>query len=177
VTPATLPAQRGAQAASPAARWLAAPWLLGAIALLSLAAVGAALVSQHVFEMLPCPWCILQRVIFLALALVALPALALRAPLARRLAAALLVALAAAGVASAAWQHFVAASSTACHLTLADRIVNGLGLAEAWPEVFVAYASCADAKVSLLGLPYEAWSAALFVLLGAMAAQVLRRPG
>ena len=35
-------------------------------------ALGAALVSQHVFDMQPCPWCVLQRLIFVALALAAL---------------------------------------------------------------------------------------------------------
>ena len=47
-------------AESPARRSNA--WL-GMIALVSLAAVAAALVSQHVFDMQPCPWCVLQRVI------------------------------------------------------------------------------------------------------------------
>jgi disulfide bond formation protein DsbB len=34
--------------------------------------VGGALVSQHVFDMQPCPWCVLQRLIFVAIALVCL---------------------------------------------------------------------------------------------------------
>ena len=38
----------------------------------SLAAIGTALVSQHVFDMQPCPWCVLQRAVFAAIALVAL---------------------------------------------------------------------------------------------------------
>ena len=46
-------------------------WLL-ALALLCVAVVGAALVTQHVFDMLPCPWCILQRIIFLVIALLLL---------------------------------------------------------------------------------------------------------
>ena len=33
--------------------------LLLAMAAVSVAAVGIALVSQHVFDMQPCPWCIL----------------------------------------------------------------------------------------------------------------------
>lgn len=37
----------------------------------SLAAIGAALVSQHVFDMQPCPWCVLQRAVFAAMALAA----------------------------------------------------------------------------------------------------------
>ena len=42
------------------------------IAGFSVAAVAAALVTQHGFDMQPCPWCVLQRLIFLAIALVAL---------------------------------------------------------------------------------------------------------
>ena len=43
------------------------------------------------------------------------------------------------------------------------------GLDSRFPEVFAAYASCADAKVDLFGLPYEFWSLGLFILLAAAA--------
>lgn len=142
----------------------------------SLAAVGAALVSQHVFDMQPCPWCVLQRVIFVAIALATLPGLLIRQPWARRTSGALMGVLAAGGMAAALWQHFVAASSTSCKLTLADRIVGGLGLDSLWPEVFAAYASCADAAVKLAGLSYEFYSLALYALLAFIALRVLRRP-
>ena len=62
--------------------------------------------------------------------------------------------------------------STRISKTLADRIISGLGL-DAWqPEVFEVRASCAEAAVSLLGVPFELWSAALFVLLGAAAVRL-----
>jgi protein dithiol:quinone oxidoreductase len=144
--------------------------------LLPLAAVAAALVSQHVFDMQPCPWCVLQRVIFVALALVALTGWLIAAAVVRRAAALVMAVLAGCGIAAALWQHFVAASSVSCNLTLADRIVSMLGLDSLAPDVFAAYASCADAAVKLFGLPYEFWSLALFVLLGAAAIQLLRRP-
>lgn len=149
-------------------RWLAL--------LLPLAALGAALVSQHVFDMQPCPWCVLQRVVFVALALAALPALLTRNRGVNRLAAGLAVVLAACGAAAALWQHFVAASTTSCKLSLADRIVSGLGLDSLWPQVFAAYATCADAAVKLVGLPYEAYSLALFVALGCLAVVAARQP-
>jgi disulfide bond formation protein DsbB len=142
---------------------------------LPLAAVGAALVSQHVFDMQPCPWCVLQRLVFVALALAALPAFISRSRTANRLSAVLVVLLAVCGAAAALWQHFVAASTNSCKLSLADRIVSGLGLDSLWPQVFAAYATCADAAVSLLGLPYEAFSLALFVALGALPLYLLRR--
>ena len=152
--------------------------VLSALALVCLAAIGLALVSQHVYDMQPCPWCVLQRAIFAAIALVCLPGLALAAGWARRLSGALALVLAGAGLAAALWQHFVAAATSSCKLTLADRIVSGLGL-DAWaPEVFAPRASCADAAVDLLGLPYEFWSAGLFVAVGVVAAALTfaRRP-
>ena len=152
--------------------------VLSALALVCLAAIGLALVSQHVYDMQPCPWCVLQRAIFAAIALVCLPGLAMAAGWARRLSGALALVLAGAGLAAALWQHFVAAATSSCKLTLADRIVSGLGL-DAWaPEVFAPRASCADAAVDLLGLPYEFWSAGLFVAVGVVAAALTfaRRP-
>ena len=149
-------------------RWLAL--------LLPLAAVGAALVSQHVYDMQPCPWCVLQRVVFVALALAALPALMTRNRSVNRIGAGLSVVLAACGAAAALWQHFVAASTTSCKLSLADRIVSGLGLDSLWPQVFAAYATCADAAVKLVGLPYEAYSLVLFIALSVLAVVAARQP-
>ena len=139
--------------------------LLG-VAAGSLAAVGAAVLTQHLWGMLPCPYCILQRILFLAIAAAALLALVARHSL-RRVAAGAVVLLAASGAAAALWQHFVAAATASCNLTLADRIIGGLGLDALWPEVFGVWATCADAKVNLLGIPYEFYSLALFVLAAA----------
>jgi disulfide bond formation protein DsbB len=145
-------------------------WML---VLLPLAAVAAALVSQHQFGMLPCPWCVLQRLVFVAIALVALPAALVGTPLARRASALGAMALAGAGVAAALWQHFVASSAASCNLTLADRVMSATGLDQALPSVFAPWASCADAAVKLLGLPYEAWSGALFLGLDTLALLLL----
>jgi protein dithiol:quinone oxidoreductase len=140
--------------------------IFGFTLLLSIGALAAALVSQHVFDMQPCPWCVLQRLIFALLAIAALIGLLWRSVLGLRVAAASGIVLAALGAAAALWQHLVAAQSASCKLTLADRIVSGLQL-DAWlPQVFAATASCADAAVQLWGLPYEYWSLALFGALG-----------
>jgi len=135
-------------------------WLV-AIAALSIGAVCAALFTQYVWDMQPCPWCILQRLLFVVIALLALAG----AFLPGRIVFAGLTALAAfGGIAAAVYQHFVAAKSTSCNLTLADRIVSATGLDRALPLVFEVKASCADAAVNLAGMPYEFWSLALFVV-------------
>lgn len=152
-----------------------ARWLLALSGLVSLAAVGIALVSQHAFGMAPCPWCILQRVIFLVIALVCgIGWLAGgRAP---RLFAGLVALLAASGVAAAVYQNVVAAKAFSCNLTLADRIIGALHLEAAVPFLFRIEASCADAAVTLLGLPYEYWSGALFAVICVVAAWAALRP-
>jgi disulfide bond formation protein DsbB len=153
---------------------------LAAVALACLAAVGAALVSQHAFGMQPCPWCVLQRVIFLAVAIACIVGLLWRSALGRRVGAGLALLLALGGIAAALWQHFQAAASASCNLTLADKIVSRwLQLDALAPDVFEARASCADAAVDLLGVPYDFWSLAVFVAIAVVLARLLstRGPG
>ena len=157
-------------AAAPAAWW-------AAMAVFGLGVVGAALVSQHRFGMEPCAWCVFSRLLFVAIAAASLVGLVWRQRAGTLLAGTLAVLLAIAGVAASLWQHFVAAASGSCNLTLADRIVAGTTLHERLPDVFEARASCAEAAVALLGVPYDFWALGAFVLLGvgAVAAMARRR--
>jgi disulfide bond formation protein DsbB len=150
------------------ARWLAA------MAVLCFVLVGVALVSQHVYGMQPCPWCILQRLIFLGIGLLALLGALAGAALLRTLLVFVMLLLALCGSAAALYQHFVAARSLSCNMTLADRIVSGLGLDRLLPPVFQVTASCADAAVNLAGLPYEFWSLGFYLLLILAALGALR---
>ena len=139
--------------------------LLTVVSLACAASVGLALVAQHRYGMEPCPWCILQRMLFVLLAVLGLFAAALPS-LGRRLLSGVALLGAMSGMAAALWQHFVAAQSASCALTLADRIISATGLDVRWPEAFEVRASCADAAVSVLGVPFELWSLALFALTG-----------
>jgi disulfide bond formation protein DsbB len=127
--------------------------------------------------MQPCPWCVLQRLIFVVIALVGALGWFWRTPVGQRATGWSVSVLAGLGVATALWHYFVANASASCNLTLADRIVSGLELDALLPQVFAATASCADAKVNLLGLPYPLWSLTMFTLLGvAVTMKVLMRP-
>jgi disulfide bond formation protein DsbB len=143
-----------------------------ALSLLCFALVGAALVSQHVFDMQPCPWCILQRIIFLVIALLLLAGAFLPG---RAVFIVGSVAFALAGITTALYQHFVAAKSSSCNLTLADKIISGLGLDKAVPAMFEVKASCADAAVDMLHVPYEFWSLGFFVVVAVAATYTLSR--
>jgi disulfide bond formation protein DsbB len=154
--------------------WSRQAWLV-AIATLSFGAVAVALVTQHMFDMQPCPWCVLQRLVFVAVGVLALAGLGWRSALGQRVLPLLLLLLCSGGIAAALWQHFVAAASASCNLTLADRIVSGLQLDALLPSVFQATATCADAAVNLLGLPYEFWSVTVFIAIEAAALVLLVR--
>jgi len=151
-------------------------WLL-AIAALCVAGVVAALAGQYGFDMRPCPWCILQRLFFIVVALICLAAGAGRSPAAHRGAAAVTVVVSALGIAAALYQHYVAAKSSSCNLTLADKIITALHVDTIAPSLFEVTGSCAEAVVSMLGVPFDFWSLGLFLVVGAAAVAVLMRRG
>ena len=143
---------------------------LAGMAVLSFAAVGVALVAQHQFGVKPCPWCVLQRGIFLLIGTFSLLGWLLSGQrLLRQTAIVVTLLLCAAGVTAAVFQHEVASQSASCAMGLADRIITTLGLEELWPSVFMVTANCADAAAyRLIGLPYEVWSGLLFAGLAAV---------
>jgi disulfide bond formation protein DsbB len=150
---------------------------LAAIALASFAGLGIALVAQHQFGVKPCPWCVLQRGIFLLIGVFSLLGWLAQAKRSLRQAALVVVLLlCAAGLTAAVFQHEVASQSATCAMGLADKIVTALGLEELWPSVFMITANCADAAAyRLIGLPYEVWSGLLFAGLGAAGLVVLNK--
>jgi disulfide bond formation protein DsbB len=154
---------------------LSASRLLLAMAALCVAAVGIALVSQHVFDMQPCPWCILQRIIYLAIAALCLIGAAVSAVMVRQGIGVLTLLLSLSGGASALYQELVASRSASCNLTFADKVISALGLDSAFPPLLQVTANCADAAVSLLGVSYAYWSLALFIVMAAASLGVVLR--
>jgi disulfide bond formation protein DsbB len=147
-------------------------WLL-AMAGLCIAGVAAALVAQYGFDMQPCPYCILQRAIFVVIALVCIAG-ALASGEVRKALAALAGVFAVADAAAAIYQHFVAARSASCALTFADKVINALNIEALSPALFAVRGSCADAAVSVFGVPFEFWSLGLAVVLTLITIRVIR---
>src|SRR5580700_6566244 len=142
----------------------------------ALVAIAVALVSQYGFDLQPCAWCVLQRLLFCVIAIISALGWSRRMRPYRFAVGGLVLIVALLGVAAAAWQHFVAARSNSCDLTLAYRIVGmDLHLDQLAPSVFEARATCAQAAVSLLGVPYDFWSLGLFAVIGWVAIQYMRQ--
>jgi len=149
------------------------PQVLVAIGLVSFAAVGLAALAQYAFDMQPCPWCVLQRFIYIVVGVLALVAAALPG-LGRRLFIGLALLGSLSGVASALWQQLHAVNEASCDLSLAERIVSALHLDSLVPQLFIAYASCGDAAVSVLGIPFAVWSCLLYAILALLLVWSLR---
>ncbi|MGE0310594.1 MAG: disulfide bond formation protein B [Lautropia sp.] len=150
----------------------------GLVFLLAWGGVAAALVSQHAFALEPCPWCIVQRLLYLVVGALALASMGVRqrAAIARTLLG--LAAIASAGALVAAlYQHLVAAKTASCAFTAADRFLMATGLDEALPSVFKATAGCDEANAPMLGIPYSLWSVALAVLLLGLLANAWAKAG
>jgi disulfide bond formation protein DsbB len=134
------------------------------IACVSLLALAVALIAQYVFAVQPCAWCVLQRLLYLVIAVVTWIG-AYGGRTAARIVAALTALLAIAGMAAAWYQLTVASKMLSCAQTYADWIISSTHLDVALPWLFGVYASCMDAAGSLLGVDYAIWSLGLFAIL------------
>lgn len=144
------------------------------IALISFAAVGIALVSQYVYDMPPCAWCVFQRLIYLILGVVCLVG-ALGTRTLSRISAGLSIPLALGGIVAAWYQFSVAAEMESCDQTFADQFMVRSGLDGNFPSLFGIFATCMDARVEVFGIEYALWSLALFALLTIAGVMAWRR--
>ena len=149
------------------------PQVLVAVGVLALGSVALAALAQYAFDMQPCPWCVLQRLISIVVGVLALLA-ALLSNTPRRVLIGLALLGTLCGIAAALWQQLAAVNENSCDLSLAERITTALQLDRLLPQLFIAYASCADAAVSVLHVPFAVWSCAMYVILALLLAWTLR---
>ena len=149
------------------------PQVLALVGVLALGSVALAALAQYAFDMQPCPWCVLQRFIYIVVGVLALVG-AVLSNTPRRIAVGLALLGALSGIASALWQQLAAVNENSCDLSLAERITTALHLDRLLPQLFIAYASCADAAVSVLHVPFAVWSCAMYVVLALLLAWTLR---
>lgn len=134
-----------------------------AIAVTSAGLVGSGLVIGELMRLNPCPLCIFQRVLYLAVAAVAL--FGVVAPGARRVWATLIGLLSAGGLATAlyqSWMQLYPEAASQCGFgepNLIEQLVEWLGVQ--WPFMFMATGFCTS-KEFILGLTMANWSILCF---------------
>ena len=156
--------------------------LFAATGIAAVALVGGGLFLAHTLNLAACPLCILQRMLYLLLALEAIAAWLLAGPasastLPRRAAAFVMAATAATGVGIAAYQtwlqRFARGVSCTADQPWWERLVNWAG--SQWPLMFEASGICSEAGWKFLGLSIAEWSLFAFACMTlAMLAAMLR---
>jgi protein dithiol:quinone oxidoreductase len=143
------------------------------IAAVCLALVGAALYLQHVQNMPPCPLCVIQRYLYLAIAIACLAGASTSQP---KFGAGLGL-LGALGGLGVVGKHLyvLAHPGFSCGIDPMETVLNKIPTATALPWLFRADGLCEDARDTLLGLSVPAWSAVWFAILTASLAWLLAR--
>ena len=137
--------------------------LLLAIATVSIALVGAALYLQHVKDMLPCPLCVIQRYLFLGIALFSLIG-AFAGKIKAGAGLALLCALGGLGVVGK-HLYVLAHPGFSCGIDPMETALNKIPTATLLPWLFRADGLCEAAQDTVFGLNVPQWSAVWIVLL------------
>ncbi|MGH8853448.1 MAG: disulfide bond formation protein B [Telluria sp.] len=147
--------------------------ILFAISSICFALIAVALYLQHVEQMLPCPLCVIQRYLFLAIGVTSLVA----AISGKIRAGAILALLAALGGLYAVGKHLyvIANPGFSCGIDPMETVLNKIPTAEYLPWLFRADGLCEGATDSLLGLAIPQWSALWFVVLTLLLVVVLVR--
>lgn len=137
-------------------------FLLIALACFSL--IGAALYLQVVERMQPCPWCIIQRYIFLAVGLICL-LFAFLPPGMRRTGAGFGAAMALAGAGAAGWHAWIQAHpEVSCGIDPLETSLNTIPPAQWLPLMFKADGLCSTLQAPILGLSIPQWSLVWFLI-------------
>jgi len=147
--------------------------ILLSIAAVSIALVGAALYLQHARDMLPCPLCIIQRYLFLGIAIFSLIG-AFSGKIKAFTALALLSALGGLGVVGK-HLYVIANPGFSCGIDPMETVLNKIPTATLLPSVFRADGLCEAAQETVFGLAVPQWSAVWFVILTLALLWVLAR--
>ncbi len=131
------------------------PVLLAA-AFISIALTGVALYLQHGMDMLPCPYCVIQRYLFLAVAIACLLGAAAGKP---KFGAAMGL-LGALGGLRVAGKHLyiLAHPGLSCGIDPMETMLNKIFTAQYLPFFFKADGLCEDATAPFFGLSIPQWS-------------------
>ena len=147
--------------------------LLLSIAFCCIALLAAAMYIQHILDMLPCPLCVIQRYLFLAIALACLIGAASNKPKPGA-GLGLLGALGGLGVAGK-HLYVLAHPGLSCGIDPLETSLNTIFTARTMPFIFKADGLCEDASAPFFGLSIPQWSFIWFALFALALIWILAR--
>jgi len=137
------------------------------VIVLSFGSVILALISQYMFNMQPCAWCILQRMIFVLIGFITLGNMFINKKKLLILFWGAVEASATLGMTAALYQFIVASKSFECGISLAEKIINISYLNQILPSVFEVMGLCGESSY-ILGIPYVIFSLLIFMFISSI---------
>ena len=133
------------------------------------AVLGVALYLQHAYNLDPCPWCIVQRMIFILIGMIALTG-ALHRPHAFGVTAYATVIglLSMSGIAAATYHIYLQsdpARAAKCAGSMVERLLDLTGLGSIIPPLFQYDGPCTLKPWAMLGLSIPEWSLVAYVMM------------
>lgn len=147
-----------------------------AAVVICVASLGFAYYLQHVKLLDPCPWCVAQRILFIAVGLISMVALLHGRATKAYAAPAALIALA--GAAAAVYQLWLLhdpALSMGCAGSWLEKTLDATALGRVWPGMLQYDGPCTVSPWSLFGMSIPEWSLAWFAVLAAALISLLFR--
>lgn len=137
------------------------------VMVLCFGSVVLALISQYMFDMQPCAWCILQRMIFVFIGFLAFCSLFTNTKKSNICVWFGIELFTTLGIAAAVYQFTVASKSFECGISLAEKIINMSYLNEILPSIFGVMGLCGE-SISILGIPYVLLALFMFMLISSL---------
>jgi len=146
--------------------------VLIATALVCFGLIGVAMYLQHVLFLLPCPLCVIQRYLFIAIGVACLIGAFSKPKIGAGIGL-----LAALGGLAAVSKHLwvLAHPGLSCGIDPMETFLNKIPTATSIPWLFYADGICENATEGFLGLSIPQWSLIWFVILGVLMAWTLLR--
>lgn len=147
--------------------------VLFSVAAASFGMIAVAMYLQHVMDLLPCPLCVIQRYLFIAIGIAALIGAFSRKP---KLGAGLGLLAALGGIGVGAKHLYVLAHpGLSCGIDPMETLLNKIPTATFLPWVFQADGLCENATEGLFGLSIPQWAVVWFGLFALVSLWTLLR--
>ena len=130
--------------------------------------IGYALYLQLVINLLPCPFCIAQRIAYWLVGLTAIFAFVHNPRgLGRKIYYSFITVFSLSGLVLALHHSWIIRYPEAfqCGISAEEEFLNGLSIANWWPSMFEANGDCADVKWEFMSLTIPNWSVIFFLLI------------
>ncbi|UOF93903.1 MAG: disulfide bond formation protein B [Bordetella sp.] len=136
------------------------------IAFLCFFSLAVVLISQHVFNVQPCAWCITHRLIFSTIFIISfLSILFNKHSLYNLFISPISILILSISGFIGSWKQYNVDNLLSCNATFGDWLINFFKFDIMIPWLFQIQSSCSDSSFTLIGINYPIWNFGVYIIL------------